>query len=137
MYRSAQILPFPMAIPKTRRAPNRLRELRAERGMTLEQVALEADCSIATVNAIEMGKRTLSLDWMNRFARVFGVTPAEIMTREGNPDALDAGEKALIEALRNAPKANRDALLGAAEHLIGYKPEPAHVPLPSSRKTAA
>jgi transcriptional regulator with XRE-family HTH domain len=134
---SAQILPFPMAIPKQRRAPNRLKELRTERGMTLEQVALDADCSIATVHAMEGGNRTLSLDWMNRFARVFGVSPAEIMTRDSNPNGLDADELALIEALRAAPEANRAALLGAAEHLIGFKAEPVHEPLPTSRKSAA
>lgn len=137
MTQSAQILSFPMTIPSTPRAANRLRELRLARGLTLEDVALDANCSIATVNALERGKRTLSLEWMQRFARVFGVTPAEILTRDSNPDVLQDEERALIEALRAAPAANRAALLGAAEHLIGYRPEPVEPPVPRARKSAA
>lgn len=137
MMQSAQILPFPMAKLQSKRSPNRMRQLRLDRGMTQEQVALEAGCAISTINMMERGERTLSLEWMQRLAKVFGVAPSELLTVENNPNVLDDDERALIDALRAAPEANRAALLGAAEHLIGYKPEPVEPPLPRSRKSAA
>ena len=57
---------------------NRLKVLRAERGWTQAQLALELDVSRQTVNAIETGKYDPGLPLAFSIARTFGFTIEEI-----------------------------------------------------------
>ena len=57
---------------------NRLKVLRAERGWTQAQLALELDVSRQTVNAIETGKYDPGLPLAFSSARTFGFTIEEI-----------------------------------------------------------
>lgn len=59
---------------------NRLRELRAERGWTQQELAERLDVSRQTVNAIETGKYDPSLPVAFRIARVFALQIEEIFT---------------------------------------------------------
>ncbi|MBA3839996.1 MAG: helix-turn-helix transcriptional regulator, partial [Thermoleophilaceae bacterium] len=44
------------------RVRRRLRELRTERGLTLQQVAERASIDVSTLSRLEAGKRRLALD---------------------------------------------------------------------------
>ena len=52
----------------------RLRELRSERGLTLQQVAERASIDISTLSRLEAGKRRLALDHLPALAAALGVS---------------------------------------------------------------
>lgn len=58
---------------------NRIKELREELGLTLEQVADTAGTSVQQVSRLERGERRLTDDWMRRISAAFGVQPAALM----------------------------------------------------------
>jgi transcriptional regulator with XRE-family HTH domain len=61
------------------RVRRRLRELRAERGLTLQQVADQASIDISTLSRLEAGKRRLALDHLPALAAALGVSADELL----------------------------------------------------------
>jgi transcriptional regulator with XRE-family HTH domain len=61
------------------RARRRLRELRTERGLTLQQVAAGANIDISTLSRLEAGKRRLALDHIPALAAALGVIADELL----------------------------------------------------------
>lgn len=68
------------------RVRRRLRELRTQRGMTLEDVARAADIDISTLSRLESGKRRFALDHLPRLAAALSITTDELMRA---PEAED------------------------------------------------
>jgi transcriptional regulator with XRE-family HTH domain len=68
------------------RVRRRLRELRAERGLTLQQVADQASIDISTLSRLEAGKRRLALDHLPALAAALGVSADELL---GSPPPQD------------------------------------------------
>lgn len=66
-----------------RRYPNRLAELRKLTGMTNADIiaALGDDTHETTISRLATGEMDLTLDWMTRLAKVFGVRPAELIEK--------------------------------------------------------
>jgi len=64
----------------------RLRELRTELGLTLQDVAERADLDVSTLSRLETGKRRLALDHIPVLAGALGVTADELL---GAPPAGD------------------------------------------------
>ena len=64
----------------------RLRELRVQRGLTLEDVANRAQIDISTLSRLESGKRRLALDHLPRLATALSVTTDELLRA---PEAED------------------------------------------------
>jgi transcriptional regulator with XRE-family HTH domain len=64
----------------------RLRELRTQRGMTLEDVARAADIDISTLSRLESGKRRFALDHLPRLAAALSISTDELMRA---PEAED------------------------------------------------
>ena len=60
--------------PVDARVRRRLREFRAERGLTLQQVAERASLDISTLSRLEAGKRRLALDHLPALAAALGVS---------------------------------------------------------------
>jgi transcriptional regulator with XRE-family HTH domain len=93
---------------------NRIRDIRAQKGMTLAQVA--AACSppttAQTIGRLETGMRNLSLIWMNRIAAALGVEPEVLLRSEtaGDPQVTAV----LTKAGPEAPTSPADALLPTA-----------------------
>jgi transcriptional regulator with XRE-family HTH domain len=56
-----------------------LRALRAERGLTLQQVAERASIDVSTLSRLEAGKRRLALDHLPALAGALGVTTDELL----------------------------------------------------------
>ena len=68
------------------RVRRRLRELRTERGLTLEQVAGHASIDVSTLSRLESGKRRLALDHIPGLAAALGVSADELL---GSPPRED------------------------------------------------
>ena len=61
------------------RVRRRLRELRTERGLTLEQVGGRANIDVSTLSRLESGKRRLALDHIAPLAAALGVSSDELL----------------------------------------------------------
>lgn len=64
----------------------RLRELRAQRGMTLQEVGERAGIDVSTLSRLESGKRRLALDHLPRLARALSVSTDELLQTSSAPD---------------------------------------------------
>jgi transcriptional regulator with XRE-family HTH domain len=67
-------------------ARRRLRELRTERGLTLQQVAERASIDLSTLSRLEAGKRRLALDHIPALAAALGVTSDDLLRAAPRPD---------------------------------------------------
>ncbi len=68
------------------RVRRRLREVRLQRGMTLEDVASGANIDVSTLSRLESGKRRLALDHLPRLATALSVTADELLRAPEPPD---------------------------------------------------
>ena len=68
------------------RVRRRLRELRTQRGLTLDEVATRADIDVSTLSRLESGKRRLALDHLPRLAAALSVSTDDLLRA---PDAAD------------------------------------------------
>lgn len=68
------------------RIRKRLRELRTQRGMTLEEVATRSAIDVSTLSRLESGKRRLAIDHLPRLAAALSVTTDELLRA---PEAED------------------------------------------------
>jgi transcriptional regulator with XRE-family HTH domain len=102
--------------------PNRLREFRNARHLSLEKVALEADCSAMLLSQLERGDVQLTVRWMERLAPILGVAPADLLLARHNRDALDPEEMDLVDRLRRATPEQREQLLSVATIIVPDPP---------------
>lgn len=68
------------------RVRRRLRELRIERGLTLEEVAGRSSIDVSTLSRLESGKRRLALDHLPRLAAALSVSTDDLLR---SPEADD------------------------------------------------
>ncbi len=68
------------------RVRRRLRELRSQQGLTLQQVAERASIDMSTLSRLEAGKRRLALDHIPALAAALGVTADDLL---GSPPPQD------------------------------------------------
>jgi transcriptional regulator with XRE-family HTH domain len=80
------------------RVRRRLRELRAQHGLTLEEVATRADIDVSTLSRLESGKRRLALDHLPRLAFALSVTTDDLLRA---PEAEDPRVKGASHTRNN------------------------------------
>ncbi len=68
------------------RVRGRLRQLRTERGLTLQQVAEVAALDVSTLSRLESGKRRLAIDHLPGLAHALGVSVDELLGPAATPD---------------------------------------------------
>jgi transcriptional regulator with XRE-family HTH domain len=63
---------------------NRMRVIRKDKGMTLEDVAIRCDppTTAQTIGRLETGQRNLSLSWIGRIAAAMAVDPSHLLEEE-------------------------------------------------------
>lgn len=61
--------------------PNRIKELRDAKKLTLEEVAAVAGTSPQQISKLEKSERRLTTEWMERIAPAFNVDPAELLAK--------------------------------------------------------
>ncbi|MGV0627107.1 helix-turn-helix domain-containing protein [Mycolicibacter minnesotensis] len=68
------------------RVRRRLRELRTQQGLTLEDVATRARIDVSTLSRLESGKRRLALDHLPRLAEALSVSTDELLRAPQHQD---------------------------------------------------
>lgn len=117
---SAQILHF----ERVKDAPNRIRELRMARGWSQQRLADAINMTKMNLSEIERGNVTLNINHMRLIARVFGLSPAELLNEHDNAFLLDEEEAELIERRRHASDEDRAKFSQVAEVMLPYIPPP-------------
>ena len=103
--------------PVDLRVRRRLRELRTERGLTLQQVAERANIDISTLSRLEAGKRRLALDHIPALAAALGVSTDELLASAPPQDPRVRGEPITSGGMTLWPLTNR----GPAGGLQAFK----------------
>ncbi len=103
--------------PVEDRVRRRLRELRAQRGLTLAQVAERASIDLSTLSRLESGKRRLALDHLPRLAAALGVSADELVGAGPPRDPRVRGRPRRFDGLTMWPLTHR----GAANGLQAFK----------------
>jgi transcriptional regulator with XRE-family HTH domain len=99
------------------RVRRRLRELRTERGLTLQQVAERASIDISTLSRLEAGKRRLALDHIPALAAALGISADELLGSPPPQDPRVRGEPRKADGMTLWPLTHR----GAGSGLQAYK----------------
>ena len=104
--------------PVDARVRRRLRELRAERGLTLQQVAERASIDISTLSRLEAGKRRLALDHIPALAAALGVSADDLLTTARPQDPRVRGPARRYDGLTMWPLTRRGPAAGLQAHKI-------------------
>lgn len=99
------------------RVRRRLRQLRTEQGLTLQQVSERAFIDISTLSRLESGKRRLALDHIPALALALGVSADELLGGPATPDPRINPAPLVRDGLTMWPLTNR----GPAGGLHAYK----------------
>lgn len=108
--------------PVEARVRRRLRELRAEQGLTLAQVAARAAIDVSTLSRLESGKRRLALDHVPALAAALGVTGDDLLSAPTAPDPRVRGRPRRYAGLTIWPLTRRGAS-GLHAHRVLISPD--------------
>lgn len=100
-----------------RHVRRRLRQLRLQRGMTLQDVGARAGIDISTLSRLESGKRRLALDHLPRLARALSVSTDELLREDEERDPRVRGRAHTRHGVTYWPLTRQ----GAAGGLLAYK----------------
>lgn len=89
------------------RVRRRLRKLRLEQGLTLQQVSDLANIDISTLSRLESGKRRLALDHLPGLAAALGVSVDDLLGSVPESDPRVRGEPITRDGLTMWPLTNR------------------------------
>ncbi len=99
------------------RVRRRLRQLRSEQGLTLQQVSERAHIDVSTLSRLEAGKRRLALDHIPLLANALGVSADDLLGGVPQPDPRVRNQPETHDGLTMWPLTNR----GPAGGLHAYK----------------
>ncbi len=95
--------------------PNRIREWRRHRGLSLEQLAERVGSTNQTIGRYERGERSVTIDVLLQLAPALGVKPADLLP---DPESiLSDEERRLMRAASELGAEDRAALLRIAQAL--------------------
>ncbi|RVQ67674.1 XRE family transcriptional regulator [Croceicoccus ponticola] len=102
--------------------PNRVREIRKIRNMTLTELSARIGMAHGHLAKIERGLRDLNHQWSVRIARELSVLPADLMTT-GDGGLTDT-ERRIIDTYRRSPESWRVGYLVLCDaHNMALKSE--------------
>jgi transcriptional regulator with XRE-family HTH domain len=109
--------------PVDARVRRRLREFRAERGLTLQQVAERASLDISTLSRLEAGKRRLALDHLPALAAALGVSADALLGCAPTQDPRVRERPRTHDGLTVLPLTRRGPAGGPRAFKIDVSPE--------------
>lgn len=77
--------------------PNRIREVREARGLSLEKLAKAVNTTKAQISRLEHGDRRLTVEWMLRLAKPLGVEPSALLPAGKRKPTLGLSSEADLE----------------------------------------
>jgi transcriptional regulator with XRE-family HTH domain len=105
------------------RVRRRLRELRAERGLTLQQVAERASIDVSTLSRLESGKRRLALDHLPALAAALGASADDLLGSAPVQDPRVRSPSRTHDGLTLWPLTRSGAAAGLQAYKIRVSPE--------------
>lgn len=91
---------------------NRLKKLREAQGLSLVALAAKVGTSSQQISHLELGKRHLTVEWLERLAAVLGCHPWDIVSEPAS--GLSEPERMLLKAFSTLSETGRAALLDEA-----------------------
>lgn len=125
---TAAVLRFPTMTKRLDTPPNRIREHRLKRGLTLAELSDRTNIDAAYISKMELGDRRETLVHLRAIARQLGVTVGDLLNSEDNPDSLSDDERAVVDTMRLDPGFAHSAN-ALAEARQNYTPPEVVVPL--------
>lgn len=115
------------------RVRRRLRELRTDQELTLQQVAERANIDVSTLSRLESGKRRLALDHLPALAAALGVSADDLLGSTPPPDPRVRGRPRRHKGLTMWPLTRRGPAGGLHAYKINMDPRrnkpPAELPV--------
>ena len=109
--------------PVDARVRRRLRELRTERGLTLQQVAERASIDVSTLSRLEAGKRRLAIDHIPALAAALGASADELLGPSPPRDPRVRGRPRTYDGLTMWPLTHRGPAGGLHAFKINISPK--------------
>ena len=109
--------------PVDARVRRRLRELRTERGLTLQQVAERSSIDVSTLSRLEAGKRRLALDHIPALASALGASADELLGPSPPQDPRVRGRPRTYDGLTMWPLTHRGPAGGLHAFKIHISPK--------------
>lgn len=100
---TATLLKFPIMTKKLDNPPNRIREHRVKRGLTLAELSGRTNIDAAYISKMELGDRRETLSHLRVLATHLGVTVGDLLNSEDNPDSLTEEERMVVDTMRDDP----------------------------------
>ena len=97
--------------------PNRIKELRAQRGLSQEGLARECHTTHATIGKLEKGDMELTLNWMRRIAGALDCKPVDLLSDDDLAYKLGPEEMSVLEIFNRLNGAGKRRFLKVAEAL--------------------
>jgi transcriptional regulator with XRE-family HTH domain len=104
--------------PVDARVRRRLRELRTEQGLTLQQVAERASLDVSTLSRLEAGRRRLALDHIPALAAALGVSADQLLGAAPRQDPRVRGRARRFEGMTMWPLTRRGPAAGPHAYKI-------------------
>ena len=82
-------------------APNRIRDWRLLRKLTLEELAGRVGVTIGHMQKWEIADRNISYERFKCIAKALNVKVSDLLRAEDSPDTLTEPERAVVAAMRN------------------------------------
>jgi len=95
--------------------PNRVRELRKRAGVSQQVLADALHVSKMTISDLERGEIQMTLDYMRRIAKYFGIATVDVLNEEDHNVLLNDAEAELIRRYREADPTQREMIERVAE----------------------
>jgi transcriptional regulator with XRE-family HTH domain len=124
---SALLLYFPDMRKTSPDCPNRIREWRKSRRMTLAELAARVGTTTTQMSRMETGDRPVTIEWLQRIARPLQVTAGELLHTADNPLLPSVEETEILYGVREQGPQFTRTIAAMAEAHRRYIPE---APLP-------
>lgn len=115
-----KVIDITFMVKKLDNPPNRIREQRKARGMTLQQVADKIGSTPTVIGRFETGQRPITLHVLQQIARAMGTDVGQLLNPEDNPASLDDRESGVIDAMRSGDPHVAEAVARVAESLASF-----------------
>ena len=89
----------------------RIAQLRDKFGLNQDDLAERMNTTGVQISRLETGQRKMTMAWMRRFARAFGVPLSDLLPDAEVRDRLGEDERQLLELLRQHPESNPRELI--------------------------